>query len=241
MEKFCRGCQTNKPVSDFTKYSAAPDGLKPRCKSCRLLEGRERYHRDPVKTKARTAARYERQKDKLKAKRDAHRAANPRKTQHRDRLPVTERLVRKRASRKKTYEKNKASVLATSAEYRKRNRDKERRDRKAHYEQNKERTAEVCRLYRQANKGKVAAWQKKYQAGKRQAIPRWADLTKIAETYVLAAWMTEGSGEPWHVDHIVPLQGKTVCGLHCEANLTILPAVENISKGNRYWPDMWET
>lgn len=32
---------------------------------------------------------------------------------------------------------------------------------------------------------------------------------------------------------------KKVCGLHCEANLRALPAVDNISKGNRHWPDMW--
>jgi hypothetical protein len=41
-----------------------------------------------------------------------------------------------------------------------------------------------------------------------------------------------------HVDHIVPLVSKFVCGLHCEANLQLLPGPENQRKGNRVWPDM---
>lgn len=240
MTKYCNGCKTDRPLTDFFRRAAAPDGLKPRCKECGRAEERARFHANPEKTKAKTAAIYARTREVRKAKRDAWRAENPRKKPGVKPLPKAERIARAQASRKKTYEKNKAKVLATAARYRAANKDKERANRKAHYERNKERVAETTRAYRQANKGKVNAWQKTYQTRKRQALPPWADLQKIAEIYETAAWLTETSGESWHVDHIVPLQGKTISGLHCEGNLTILPASENISKSNRWWPNMWE-
>ena len=72
----------------------------------------------------------------------------------------------------------------------------------------------------------------------RQATPSWANRFFIEEAYALARLRTEVTGIKWHVDHVVPLQSDVVCGLHCEGNLRVIPASENISKHNRYWPDM---
>jgi len=60
----------------------------------------------------------------------------------------------------------------------------------------------------------------------------------INEVYEEAKRITKETGIKHHVDHIVPLDSMIVQGLHCLANLQILEGSINISKGNRFWPDM---
>lgn len=69
------------------------------------------------------------------------------------------------------------------------------------------------------------------------ATPSWLSVAQkyeIADFYVQAALLEEKTGVKYHVDHIVPLQGKNVCGLHVPWNLQILTADSNLSKGNRF-------
>lgn len=58
-------------------------------------------------------------------------------------------------------------------------------------------------------------------------IPLWAEKNKIVEFY-------RNRPEGHHVDHIIPLNGKTVSGLHVLANLQYLSAAENLSKSNKF-------
>lgn len=71
------------------------------------------------------------------------------------------------------------------------------------------------------------------QARKLMATPAWASAEKISEIYWHAECLRR-SGQNVQVDHIVPLRGKNVCGLHVESNLQILNKTKNQSKGNRF-------
>lgn len=62
---------------------------------------------------------------------------------------------------------------------------------------------------------------------RKNRVPEWANLDKIREIY-------KNRPKGCHIDHIVPLNGKDVCGLHVEYNLQYLPASLNMSKGNKW-------
>jgi len=94
------------------------------------------------------------------------------------------------------------------------------------------------RAWRKANPDKVCANMAAYRATKLQATPSWASRAYVDLFYLIAKEESVRVGEEVHVDHIVPLKHPRVCGLHNEFNLQLLRASENLSKGNRTWPDM---
>lgn len=102
-----------------------------------------------------------------------------------------------------------------------------------YYENNKEKVLAFSSQYRKDNLGKYAFYAQTRWTRKLNATPAWlteVQLKEIENFYLLAKWYEE----EMHVDHIVPLQGKNVCGLHVPWNLQLLPAIENIKKGNRF-------
>ena len=83
-------------------------------------------------------------------------------------------------------------------------------------------------------KGKWVAYVSARQKRIKQATPKWADLSAIKEVYIRAQQFTKETGTPHEVDHIIPIQGKLVCGLHVPANLQILTEKENQSKNAKF-------
>jgi len=102
---------------------------------------------------------------------------------------------------------------------------------------NKEKITEYNKLWWSSNKDKRASYQAKRKASQLQRTPKWLtkdDLWIIEEAYSLAQLRTNLFGIDWHVDHIIPLQGKLVSGLHVPSNIQVIPATENVKKSNKH-------
>jgi hypothetical protein len=87
------------------------------------------------------------------------------------------------------------------------------------------------------NLDKSAAKSAKRRAKKLQATPIWLtaeQLKEIQTFYTETKKLEQETGVKYHVDHIIPLLGENVCGLHVPWNLQILTAEENQRKNNRF-------
>jgi 5-methylcytosine-specific restriction endonuclease McrA len=124
---------------------------------------------------------------------------------------------------------------------------------RARYLRRKEYALKQARTWASNNKDKRNAISRKWASEnpenrrdhcrRRTALRRagtvaWANADAIKAIYADARRLEQTTGIAHHVDHIVPLKSRVVCGLHCEFNLQILPAKENHRKYNKYWPEM---
>ena len=83
-----------------------------------------------------------------------------------------------------------------------------------------------CATYRKKNSTLFCHYAAKYRASKLQATPKWVDADKLRDIYSKCP-------KGHHVDHIIPLNGENVCGLHVPENLQYLLPIENIRKSNK--------
>lgn len=75
---------------------------------------------------------------------------------------------------------------------------------------------------------------RKAQTARLRRFPKWANEQRIQEVYATAQRLARNTGLEWHVDHVLPLQGRLVSGLHVHENLRVVPARMNLQKSNHF-------
>ena len=144
------------------------------------------------------------------------------------------------AKRRETYAKSPQKVLARNAKDAKRNKKKISEYLALYSKENREELKAYHRswsaAWRKENRAEVNAKATQYRAAKFKATPLWLTQThkdQIELFYDASTRLIAELGVRFEVDHIIPLQGKDVCGLHVPWNLQVIPMVENRSKNNR--------
>ena len=136
-------------------------------------------------------------------------------------------------AQKRAYTKaNTDQVKAWKSASQKRNRASANARNRRYAATHREELALKNKAWEAANPGKVLARAAKRRAATLRAMPKWADKEKIEKVYALAARF-RSLGCDFHVDHVIPLQGRNVCGLHVHNNLEIIEASKNRSKSNQ--------
>jgi hypothetical protein len=125
--------------------------------------------------------------------------------------------------------KNPAKVNAKNRRWTTNNRDKSNASSLKWVRANYAKVLADNKRWRAANKDRCSAYTREYQAAKLCAMPAWLSSALKEQMRQIYAFRPDGH----HVDHIIPLQGENVCGLHVPWNLQYLPAADNLRKGNK--------
>lgn len=216
--KTCKGCAEIKVLSLFHKHKQMSDGHYNFCKICQYEKNKAYRSVNPDLRKAEHARLREKKGFMTMTEYTAKRNENPK-----SRADVC----------RDSNEKHKDKISAYRKQYQIANKDRIKAKRTA----NVEMLRETKRLWVKNNLGLVLADNAARRAAKIKRTPAWLtefDKLKIKCLYQLAAMRNRESGQKWHVDHIIPMQGELVSGLHVPNNLQVILATENLRKNKHY-------
>lgn len=206
-EKKCHGeCGKVKSVSEFSVDKKAKSGFQYLCKLC--------------------ASQYRKEnREVLRIKEAQYRKNNPEYMANK-RKSTAEWTRNNPDYKSQWYQNNKDNISIRMAKY---------------YEDNSDTIKARNAQWSASNPDKIAHRSSKHRAMKLQRTAAWADSDKIKDIYdqcaeINLAAKVAGCVEQFVVDHVIPLQGKLVSGLHVEVNLDIITVGDNCRKSNNFIP-----
>jgi hypothetical protein len=201
--KTCTKCNTEKP---FELFSIARGKYITQCKDCVNERSAQWYAQNKERHLANSKAWFDANKDRKQATIKAWSKANKEKRSQ---------------EAAKRYEENKDAILASN-----------RQKYHANLENERARSSAYAKAHREEHNARV----RKYRESRIERTPAWtneSDKLRMKCYYQVAKMRTRETGETWSVDHIVPLQGENVSGLHVSWNLQVITKRENVAKGNK--------
>ena len=208
MTKICSRCKAEKSLDDFYLRKDRPSGYKSECKSC-SYDSHKRWVEKPKSIpQNKTCSKCK----KTKSHQEFWRRSSTSNGLHptckdcgrQNLADYRESSLVYRDWWNNYYKENKNHINARNGKYQRENRDKQN-----------------VRLAR-------------YRFLKQNGTYHGLFDDEIKEIYIEARRLTEETGIPHHVDHIVPISHPKVCGLHVPWNLQILTKEENLRKGNSF-------
>lgn len=219
--KKCTRCHILQPFTNFSKASREKDGFQDRCKACNKIVSAEYRAAHKEKERLRHAKYHAENKEKINARISQWQKENRDKCNKKSR---------------RFYELNREKELKRMKRWAEANPEWRAEYAKKFRAENKEYFQKYEYQYFIENKAKIYAKMARRRALKKHATVAWANHEKILEIYRQCVRLSEETGIEHHVDHIIPLTSKFICGLHVETNLQILTASENSSKLNKFIP-----
>jgi hypothetical protein len=140
-----------------------------------------------------------------------------------------EEVERRASAARDRYQKNREHNLKKKKEYLENNREEINRKQRAR--QQRKYYADI-----EASRTAKAIERAQRRAATDQRSPPWRNSDEIDEIYRTSAEISKATGVPHHVDHVIPLRGKHVSGMHHQDNLFIIPQSENARKNNIFEP-----
>lgn len=227
----CTKCLVEKSIDNFRQHRQTKiyDDLCADCKEARRL----------LLMREASARNYQQNKERYRAKHKEY-AQNNREKMNEYSLKWRQNNPEQYKQIQHNYHvKNKESIALYDKTRRENNIEKFLEKERLDYIKHKSNRQQRLKNWHARNPHMITAYAAGRRAARKQRTPKWLTEDQIDDInfiYMLSGLMSKTTGIQHHVDHIVPLRGRHVSGLHVPWNLTIIPAKDNLSKNNKFTP-----